>query len=65
MLRGKFINERAIATCMPADTRAGIESSLGQKAIAKTIAEAPGPIVREEDGFDGRGKEHAQAVAQS
>lgn len=37
----------------------------GEQIIAGVIRDTPGPIVREEDGFDGRGQEHAQAVAQA
>lgn len=41
------------------------DGTFAERVLADTIDKHPGPIVREEDKFDGEGDEHAQAVAQA
>ncbi|PSP81412.1 hypothetical protein BRC81_00165 [Halobacteriales archaeon QS_1_68_20] len=51
---------------MTGDTRADDGPTLGEQAIVQTIADTPGPLFDErEDGLDGRGDEHPQAMAQA
>lgn len=51
---------------MTGDTRAAAEPALGEQAIAQAVADEPGPLTTDrEDGLDGGGREHAQAVAQA
>lgn len=48
----------------PTKPRKG-DGTFAERVLADTIDKHPGPIVREEDKFDGEGDEHAQAVAQA
>jgi len=50
---------------MSGRARAEIEPTLGEQAIAKTVAELPRPIYEVDDGFDGEGQESAVAMARA
>jgi len=51
---------------MTGGTRAEAEPTLGEQAIAQAVADEPGPLTTDrEDGLDGGGREHPQAVAQA
>ncbi len=41
------------------------DGSFAERILADVIADYPGPIIEEEDLFEGEGTEHAQAVAQA